>query len=138
MLSYLIVDHLHERFSCLEGFFRRFVQGFVYNLTSRSFWSSFRWFTMRKFSEGSALSIGPFQKILLEMMYFPYVVEKLKSRRKMSNICSIHAKCEISSPCNFSTPHKKQFTWCLVWILKWKSDGVGMASLATPMAAPLM
>ena len=33
MLSYLIVDHLHERFSCLEGFFRRFVQGFVYNLT---------------------------------------------------------------------------------------------------------
>ena len=31
---------------------------------------------MRNFSEGPVLSIGPFQKFQLEVIYFPYVVRK--------------------------------------------------------------
>ena len=44
-------------------------------LNSRYLWSSFGWSTMRKFSEGPALSIGPFQNVQREVIYF-YVVRK--------------------------------------------------------------
>ena len=43
---------------------------------SRSLWPSFGWFTKRNFSEGPALSIGPFQKVQHEVIYFPYVARK--------------------------------------------------------------
>ena len=59
---------------------------------------------MRNFSERPELSIGPFQKVQREVMYFPYVVKKkMKSRRhKLSKNCSIHGKNrEISGPYNF-------------------------------------
>ena len=37
---------------------------------------------MRKFSDGPALSIGPFQKVQLEIIYF-YVVRKNKKPPKI-------------------------------------------------------
>ena len=47
---------------------------------------------MRDFSEGVALSIGPFQKVQHEVAYFPYVVKKMKSRRKLSKNCRYTVK----------------------------------------------
>ena len=70
-------------------------------------WSFFRWSAMRNFSEGPALSIAPFQKVQREVMYFPYVVRKVKTRRKLFINCSTHDKnLEISCPYNFWTPRK--------------------------------
>ena len=37
---------------------------------------------MRKFSEGPALGIGPYQKVQLEVIYFPFVV-----RINVSELC---------------------------------------------------
>ena len=63
-------------------------------------WFSFGWSTMRKFSEGPGLSIGPFQKYEHKVMHFPYVV--IKTCRKLSKNCSIHGKNrEKSAPYNF-------------------------------------
>ena len=39
-------------------------------------WSSFGWSTIRNFSVGPVLSIGLFQKVQREVIYFPYVVRK--------------------------------------------------------------
>ena len=76
MLLYLIVDHLYDASLVLEDFssWSR-IPPIIKRLNSRSLWSSFGWSTMRKFSEGPALSIGPFQKVQLEVIYF-YVVRK--------------------------------------------------------------
>ena len=76
MLLYLIVDHLNDASLVLEDFssWSR-IQPITKRLNPCSLWSSFEWSAMRKFSEGSGLSIGPFQKVRLEVIYF-YVVKK--------------------------------------------------------------
>ena len=38
---------------------------------------------MRNFSEGPALNIGLFQKVQLEVIYFPYVVRKNEKPKKI-------------------------------------------------------
>ena len=60
-----VLMQLYGRFSCFKG-----------RLNFRSLWFSFRWFTMRNFSEGPPLSIGPFQKVQREVIYLPYRVRK--------------------------------------------------------------
>ena len=76
MLLYLIVDHSYDASFVLEEFSSQpSILPIVRRLNSRSLWSFFKWSTMRKFSEGPALSIGPFQKVRLEGIYF-YVVRK--------------------------------------------------------------
>ena len=78
MLIYLIVDHLHDGFLVLVDIssWSR-IPPIIKRLNSRSLWPSFRWSAMRKFSEGPVLSIGPFQKVQLEVIYF-YIVRKNK------------------------------------------------------------
>ena len=76
MLLYLILDHLYGASLVLEGFFSwSRILPKIKHLKSCSLWSSFGWYTMKKFSEGSELSIGPFQKVQLEVIYF-YEVRK--------------------------------------------------------------
>ena len=76
MLLYLIVDHLYDASLVLEDCSRwSRIMPIIKRLNSRLLWSSFGWSTMRKFSEGPALRIGPFQKVQLEVIYF-YVVRK--------------------------------------------------------------
>ena len=74
MLLYLIVDHLYDASLVLEDFssWSR-IPPIIKRLISCSWWVFFGWSTMRKFSEGPALSNRPFQKIRLEIIYF-YVV----------------------------------------------------------------
>ena len=78
MLLYLIVDNLYDTSPGLEDFssWSRILP-IVKRLNSCSLWSSFEYFTMRKFWEGPALSVGPFQKVQLEVIYF-YVIRKNK------------------------------------------------------------
>ena len=76
MLLYLIVNHSYDASLVLEYFSScSRIPLIIKRLNSGSLWPSFGWSTMRKFSEGPALSIGPFQKIQLEVIYF-YVVRK--------------------------------------------------------------
>ena len=64
----------------LEDFFgSSSIPPIIKGLNSRSFWSSFGWSTERNFSEGPALSTGPFQKVQCEVIYFPYVVRKIET-----------------------------------------------------------
>ena len=58
MLLYLIVDHLYDASLVLEDFssWSR-IPSIIKRLNSRSLWSSFGWSTMKKYSEGPALSI---------------------------------------------------------------------------------
>ena len=61
----------------LEGFFGRSrISPITKGLKSSSLRSSFRCSTKRNFSKGPALSIGPFQKVQREVIYFLYVVRK--------------------------------------------------------------
>ena len=71
MLLYLIVDHLYDASLVLEDFssWSR-IPLIIKRLNSRSLWSSFGWSTMRKFSKDPVLSIKPFQKAQLEVIYF--------------------------------------------------------------------
>ena len=56
-----VVDHLYDVSVVLEDFFCRFrLPPMIKYLNSRSFCSSFRWSTMRNFSEGAVLSTGHF------------------------------------------------------------------------------
>ena len=48
----------------------------ISGLNSRLLWSSLGWSTKRKFSEGPALRMAPFQKVQREVIYFPCVVTK--------------------------------------------------------------
>ena len=76
ILIYLIVDHLSDASLVLEDIFSwSTIPLIIKRLNSRSLWPSFGWSRMRKFSEDPALSIGPSQKVLLELIYF-YVVRK--------------------------------------------------------------
>ena len=55
------------------------------------------------------LSLGPFQKVQHEVIYFASCtkLEKMKIRRKLAKNCRIHGKNrEISGPYNFWTPVK--------------------------------
>ena len=71
-----------------------------YRLKSRSLRSSFGWSTMTKFSEDPALSIETFQKVQLEVIYFP--LEEGNKVSELSKNCSIHCKnCGISVLYNF-------------------------------------
>ena len=76
ILLYLILDHLYDASLFLEGFssWSR-IPPIIKCLNSRSLWSFYGLPTMRKFSEGPALIIGPYQKVQLEVIYF-YVVRK--------------------------------------------------------------
>ena len=75
-IIFLIVNHLYDASLVLENIssWSR-IPLIIKRLNSRSLWSSFGWSTMRKFSEGSVLSIGHVQKVQLEVIYF-YVVRK--------------------------------------------------------------
>ena len=57
----------------LEDFFGR---SKISLIISRSLWSSFGCSIKINFSEGPALSTGPFQKVQREVIYFPYAVRK--------------------------------------------------------------
>ena len=82
----------------LEDFIRRSrIPHIIYRLKSRSWWSSFGWSTMTTFSEGPAVSIGPFQKVQHRVIYFPIVVRRNVS--ELSKSCRTHCK-------NFWTPIK--------------------------------
>ena len=83
-LLYLIVDHLYDGSLVL-------IPPIIKRLNSRSLWSSFGWSAMRKFSEGLALSIGPFQKVQLQVN-ISMLSEKMKSRQKLFKNCRIHSK----------------------------------------------
>ena len=63
----LVSEELFSRFRILPK---------LKHLNSRSMWSSFGWSTIRTFSEGPTLSIGPFQKVRHEVICFPHVVRK--------------------------------------------------------------
>ena len=77
MILYLIVDHLYVASPVLEDFssWSR-IPTKVKRLNSHSLWSSFGWFTMRKFSEGPVLRIGPFPKVQLDVIHFDVVRKK--------------------------------------------------------------
>ena len=56
-----VVDHLHDASHVLEDFSSRSrIPIIIKCLNSRSLWPPFGWSTMRNFSEGPVLSIGPF------------------------------------------------------------------------------
>ena len=100
MLLYLIMGHLYGCFSCFGRLYQK-VQDSTYNLSFKISFIVvfFEWSTMRKFSGGPTLSIGPFQKVQREVIYFPFVVRKKVS--ELSKYCSIHGKNrEISGPYN--------------------------------------
>ena len=80
MLLYLIVDHLYDVSLVLEDFssWSR-IPPMIESLNFRSWRSSFEWSTMIKFSEGPALSIGPFQKVHPEVICFCVVRKNEKS-----------------------------------------------------------
>ena len=83
MLLYLVMDNLYDAslvFKDLSSWSR--ILFIINRLNSCSLWSSFGWSRMRKFSDGPALSIGPFQKVQLEIIYF-YVVRKNKKPPKI-------------------------------------------------------
>ena len=73
VLLYLTVDHLHGCFSYSRGLFQQ-IQDSAYNLTFRfSFIVVFGRSTIKTLV-GPALSVGPFQKVQHEALY--YVVRK--------------------------------------------------------------
>ena len=72
-----VVDHLYNVSLVSEDFSSRSrILPIIKCLNAHSLRSSFGWSTMRNLSEGLALSIGPFQRVQREMIYFPYVVRK--------------------------------------------------------------
>ena len=125
----------------LEDFISRSrIPHIIYHLNSRSLWSSFGWSTMKV----PALSIGPFQNIQREVIYFLFVVRKNVS--ELSKNISIHCKShEISGPYDFLTPIKSSipdvWNWnCWTLFVLENELGVmgGMTSLHPPqLATPL-
>ena len=72
-----LVDLLYGCFSCFRGLFQQVQDpAYIRRLNSCSFRSYFGWSTIRNFSQGPVLSIGPFQKVQHEVIYFPCVVIK--------------------------------------------------------------
>ena len=140
MLLYSNSDHLMSACLVLEDLSSRCRIPHVIWLNSHSLWSPFGWSTIGNFSEGPGFSIGPFQKVQLEMIYFPYVV--MKCRRELSKNCSIHGKNrEISGPHNFWTPVQRNITdaWNWNWWTLFDSEIEvgGLSPLAPPAATPL-
>ena len=77
MLLYLVVNHLYNASLTLEDLSSRSrILPIIKFLNSCSLWSSFRWSSMRNFSEGPVLSIEPFHKTQHELIYLPDVVRK--------------------------------------------------------------
>ena len=66
----------------MDGSFslRGLLVGPRFHLNSSLLWFTFGWYTIRNFSVGPVLSIGPFQKIQREMIYFSYAATKNKLR----------------------------------------------------------
>ena len=80
MLLYLIVDYLYDISLVLEDFFNwSSTPPIIKRLNSHSMCSSFGWSTMKKISEDPVLSVGPFQTVQLEVIYF-YVVRENKKQ----------------------------------------------------------
>ena len=71
MLLYSVVDHLHGNFHQNSDHKLTFKLSFI--VVGQS--------TIRNFSEGPALAIGPFHKVQREVIYFPYVVRKNEKPR---------------------------------------------------------
>ena len=92
----------------LENLFSRSrIPPIIWRLNSRSLWSYFEWSIIRNFLEGPTLSIGPFQKVQCEVIYFHYEVKKWKVARNWINIVAYSLKNrETSRPYNFWTPAK--------------------------------
>ena len=104
-------------------------------MNSHLLWSPFGWSAIRNFSEGPGFSIGPFQKVQREVIYFPYVV--MKCRRKLSKNCSINDKNrEFSGPYNFWTPVKRDipdvWNWNC-WALFGSETEVGALAPLSPL-----
>ena len=91
-----------------DCFSRSSVLLIIWDFNSPSLWSTSRWFRMRKFSEGPALTIGPFQKIQREVIYFIYAARKSETRRRiLSKNLNIHGEHrEIFGSYNFWIPVK--------------------------------
>ena len=74
---YNVVDHLYNASLVSEVFSSRSrIPPIIKCLNSPSLRSSFGWPTVRNISEGPVLSIGRFQKVQREVIYFPCVVRK--------------------------------------------------------------
>ena len=124
----------------LEDFIR--ILHIIYSLKSGSFWFSFEWCTMKKFSEVPPLSIGPFEEVQREVIYFPFAIRKNVS--ELSKDFSSHCKSrENSGPRNFLTPIKSSipdvwnWNYCLVSKLKRDLGGMTFLLLPTPPRPPL-
>ena len=105
---------------------------------------------MRNFSEGLALTIGLFQKVQCEVIYFPYVWEweKWEAAVNCPNIAAYSVKIVkflvriISEPpwkaisLMFET---ETFGPCLVWKLNYRRKGIGgwHYPLVIPVVTPL-
>lgn len=105
-------------------------------------WSFFWWSTMRNFSEGLALSTGPFQKIQHEVIYFPYVNRKNEIPLWSVQKYTIHGKNrEISGPYNFWTLIKSSIRDLKLKLLDlvWFVNCVGgpWPPTPSPVATPL-
>ena len=74
MILYLVVHRLYDASMVISS--RPRIQPIIKRLDSRSQWPFFGWSTMRKFSEGPALSIGPFQKVQIDEVIYFSVAEK--------------------------------------------------------------
>ena len=112
-------------------------------------WSSFGWSTMKQFSKIPLLSIGTFQNIQREVIYFSFVVRKKVS--ELSKYFSMHCKSrEISGPYNFLTPIKSNIPdvwnwtcwtlfvleneWGEAWPLYTPSGGYAPAHVHVPLS----
>ena len=83
-----VVDHLYDASLVLEDFSSMSrIPPIIKCLNSCSLWSSFGWHTTANFSEGPALSIGPFYKVQRVVVNFPYVIRK---KEKLPKIVQKH------------------------------------------------
>ena len=98
-------------YSVAVFFGRSRISSIMYSLNFHSLWSFFGWSTKRNFSEGPALSIGPFQKVQREVIY-PLCSEKNWNWRILDLVLV------------------RKLTWWWWW-------GGGVATLAPSVATPL-
>ena len=109
-------------------------------------WSTLRWSTIRNFSEGKVLSIGPFKKVQCEVIYFLHAfmqLKEMKNRRKLPKNCNIDGiNCEIFGLHNFWTAIKRSILDVLnsnCWTLFGSEIEVGGTwPLAPSVAVPLL
>ena len=103
MLLYSIVGHLCGCFSCFRRLFQQ-VQDSAYNLTFKLLFIVvfFGMVQNNKLFRMSNVKFGLFQKVQRKVIFFAYVIRKMKRHRNLSKNCSIHSKSrEISGQYNF-------------------------------------